>query len=266
MKHELGFAEVNGAQIRYEMMGSGHLVVLIHGHTLDQRMWERQFEPFAASFQVLQYDMRGYGRSSLPDGDYSLTADLQALLKQLKVKRAHVVGLSLGGGVALDFALAFPEMIAGLVLVDSTLPGRPWSTDFGDVFPLLSRAGRAGDVAGARRIWGSHGLFAPAMDNPAVAPAMEAMLAAYTGWHWQNRNPAHNKTEGIPAALGRVAAPSLVVVGERDLPEFHQIAADLVRGIPNARFLMIPDAGHMAPMEAPQAFNGAVMGFLKGLK
>ncbi|MEK7214887.1 MAG: alpha/beta hydrolase, partial [Chloroflexota bacterium] len=257
MKHELGFAEVNGAQIRYEMMGSGHPVVLIHGHTLDQRMWERQFEPLAASFQVLQYDMRGYGRSSLPEGEYSQAADLQALLKLLKVKRAHVVGLSLGGGVALDFALAFPEMIGGLVLVDSTLPGRPWSTDFGDVFPLLSRAGRAGDVAGARKIWGGHALFAPAMANPAIAPAMEAMLDAYSGWHWQNRNPSRHETEGIPAALGRVAAPTLVVVGELDVPEFHQIAADLTRGIPKARFVAVPGAGHMAPMEAPEAFNSA---------
>ncbi len=265
MKHELGFAEVLDARLRYEMMGSGHPVALIHGHTLDQRMWEDQFEAFAASFQVLQYDMRGYGRSSLPAGDYSQAADLKGLFDLLKIKRAHLVGLSLGGGVALDFALAFPAMTAGLVLVDSVLPGRPWSTDFGEVFPILSQAGRAGDLAGARKMWMNHGLFAPAMAVPAVAAQLGAMVESYSGWHWQNHNPAHHETEAIPAALGRTAAPTLVVLGELDIPEFHHIAADLVGGIPNARLVTIQGAGHMAPMEAPEAFNDAVLSFLRGI-
>lgn len=265
MKHELGFAEVLDTRLRYEMMGAGHPLVLVHGHSLDQRMWQAQFEIFAASYQVLQYDMRGYGRSALPEAEYRPAADLAALLKLLKIKRAHVVGFSLGGGVALDFALAHSEMTAGLVLVDSLVPGRPWSTDFGDVFPRLNQAGRAGDIAGARALWRGHRLFAPALASPAAA-ALGAMIDDYSGWHWANRNPARNETDGIPQSLGRVAAPTLVMVGEHDIPEFQETAAELARGIPGARFLSLPGAGHMAPMEAPEAFNAAVLGFLGRLR
>ncbi len=106
MQIDQGFADVNGAHLYYEIAGSGQPLVPIHGHTLDTRMWDDQFELFSQQFQVIRYDMRGYGKSVPQSHDsYAPADDLMALLKHLGLSHAHILGLSRGGGVAIDFAL-----------------------------------------------------------------------------------------------------------------------------------------------------------------
>ena len=101
-------------RLYYEVAGSGHPLVLIHGFTLDTRMWDDQFETFAREYQVVRYDRRGFGKSSLPvDEDYAHADDLAALLEHLGIDRAYVLGLSGGGASAIDFALTYPEAIDG---------------------------------------------------------------------------------------------------------------------------------------------------------
>jgi 3-oxoadipate enol-lactonase len=121
-----GIAEVNGTSLYYEIVGSGHPLVLIHGFGLDTRMWDDQFEAFAQHYRVVRYDMRGYGKTAPPaDEGYSHTDDLKALLEYLRIDRAHILGQSRGGAVAIDFALAHPEATGALVLVDPVLGGHP---------------------------------------------------------------------------------------------------------------------------------------------
>ncbi|MEK7328872.1 MAG: alpha/beta hydrolase, partial [Chloroflexota bacterium] len=102
MQTHTGFAEVNGTRLYYEVAGSGQPLVLIHGFSLDTRMWGDQFETFARHYQVVRYDLRGFGQSAVPSNEpYTHADDLNNLLHYLKIDSVHLVGLSLGGGVAI---------------------------------------------------------------------------------------------------------------------------------------------------------------------
>lgn len=106
MQARTGFAAVNGIRLYYEVAGSGRPLVLIHGMSLDTRMWDDQFEPLAQHYRVVRYDARGFGKSALQTGrSYAHTDDLKALLEYLDIEHAFIVGLSMGGGIAIDFAL-----------------------------------------------------------------------------------------------------------------------------------------------------------------
>ena len=146
MNSQQGFIEVNGTRLYYEMAGAGDAVVFLHGFTLDTRMWDDQFERFAEQYHVIRYDLRGFGQSAVPtDAPYAHFDDLKALLDALGIEQAHLVGLSKGGGVALDFALAFPTYVRGLVLIDSILGGFSWSAEGSARDALVwQRAGEGG--------------------------------------------------------------------------------------------------------------------------
>jgi pimeloyl-ACP methyl ester carboxylesterase len=261
---EQAFALVNGARLYYELAGEGPPLVFIHGYTLDHRMWDDQLAPFAAHYRVLRYDVRGFGRSSLPTEPYSSAQDLKALLDHLAIPRAHIVGLSAGGGIAIDFALAYPEATASLIAVDAALNGHTYDPDFLDNERAVRRTAREDGVPAARARWLASPLFAPAHEQRAVAARLAAIIQDYSGWHWLNRDPATHAGEPAAARLADIRAPTLVFLGERDLPDFHHIALSLATRVPNARKITLP-TGHMANMEAPTPFNEATLTFLSTL-
>jgi 3-oxoadipate enol-lactonase len=262
MQSEQGFADMNGTRLFYEIAGEGAPVVLVHGFTLDRRMWDDQFEALTARHRVLRYDLRGFGASSVPDGPYRHVDDLAALLHLFGIARAAIVGLSLGGMIAVDFALAYPEMVSVLVPVDSVLGGYRWSKEWDAEVTPIWQAGRAGDIATSKALWLAHGLFTPARRDPIVGARLERIVADYSGWHWLHQDFAQGI--GPPAAeqFDRIAAPTLVVVGEQDIPDCLAMADRLAREIPGARKAVLPDVGHMANMEAPEQFNEILLSFL----
>ncbi|MEZ4664920.1 MAG: alpha/beta hydrolase [Caldilineaceae bacterium] len=258
-----GFADINGTRLHYEMAGSGDPLVLIHGATLDTRMWDDQFAPFARDYQVIRYDMRGYGQSALPTAaSYAPVDDLMALLRHLGLSRAHILGLSLGGAVAIDFALAYPQAAASLIVVDTGLRGFQWEA-FGASFSQVQSMALTSGIEAAKRRWLSDPLFAPALENAQVAARLKQMVTDYSGWHWLNK-PAM-PASGLPAIqqLGAITPPTLIIVGEHDLPDFQTIAELLHQRIPNASKVVMPDVGHMSNMENPERFNEIVLGFLE---
>ena len=260
---EKGFAQVNGARLYYEVAGSGTPLVLIHGFSLDTRMWSPQWEVFAEHYRVVRYDARGFGKSSLPGNKpYSHAEDLKALLEYLKIPRAHVLGLSKGGGIAVDFTLAFPEIVSVLVVVDSSPRGFDFSKKFfTSMEPILEKA-EAGDLEAVNKLWMEHALLRPAKENPKVAAQLEEMLSDYSGWHWVNSNPL--KVEDPPASerLEEITVPTLILLGERDLQDIHRISRIMDERIPNSQRVVLPGVGHMANMEAPERFNEIVLNFL----
>jgi pimeloyl-ACP methyl ester carboxylesterase len=259
-----GVAEVNGARLAYECSGEGPAVAFIHGFTLDRRMWDDQAEPFSKRFRVIRHDLRGFGASSTPTrgGSYTHVGDLAELLDQLEVERVALVALSMGGWVAIEFAQTFPERVSALVLVDSTIRGFDYGPVQGETIERLYRLGREGRLAEAKTDWLNAPLFAHSRTMPAVQARLAEMVADYSAWHLQNDDP-HPALEppSIPR-LGEIAAPTLVIVGEHDVEDFQTIADLLAARIPNARKLTLSDAGHMANMDAPAAFNQAVLAFL----
>lgn len=259
--HTAEWVNLNDARLWLEVAGAGEVVVFVHGFSLDARMWDAQFEVFAQHFRVVRYDARGFGRSSLPNEPYRHVDDLCAMLDHLGLARASIVGLSMGGGIALDFALEYPQRVQALVVVDGAVAGHTWSSTWEDTIKPVWDHARAGDVNGARAAWLAHPLFAPVLESEAAANFQQIVMD-YSGWHWVNKNPI---TPVKPPALERleaITAPTLVVLGERDLLDFHAIADRIVQHVPDAKQHVMAGAGHIPNMEAPEAFNALVLGFL----
>jgi 3-oxoadipate enol-lactonase len=259
------FDRGNG-NLRYAVAGDGDPVVFIHGFGLDSDMWAPQWREFAGanatvagaaskSYRTIRCDLRGYGRSTLPQGPYSHVDDVLALMDHLNCRPAHLVGLSMGGRYALRIARAAPAAVRSLTLADTALDGHAWSEDWLKRWRVMSEAAKSGDFAAARRDWMGHPLFAPALEQPNTAAALEAMVARYSGWHWWQRDPDPAPRPPIADVLSSIDTPTLMIIGGRDLPDFQDIARRVAAGMPNVRLATIPHAGHMSNMEAPEEFN-----------
>lgn len=260
-----GFAAVNGTNLYYEIEGTGFPLVLINGFTLDTRMWDDQVDPFSQQYQVIRYDLRGHGKSALPTAEsYAHHEDLNALLAFLGIARAHILGLSLGGAIAVDFALAYPEATQSLILVDvSGLDGYEWPDELNSWFAPIYSAANDGDMELAKEHWLNTGWFTPAGDKPEVAARLKQIVSDYSGWHFSNDNPVRGLVPTANERLEEIGTPTLVIIGERDVPFYnHPLANSLAQRIPNAQKIIMPDVGHMSNMENPEGFNQIVLNFL----
>jgi pimeloyl-ACP methyl ester carboxylesterase len=257
-----GMALVMEPVLYYEMAGKGPAVVLIHGGNLDRRMWDSQFQLFARHFQVIRYDVRTYGLSDMPTHPFSDVEDLASLLRFLRIPRAHLVGLSLGGRISVDFALEHPDMVESLVLVGPGLSGFEWSRDQKQ-YEEMFRAAQASDVGKVAELWLKSPYMAPAMENPALAARVREL--AIDNFRNFLGNPVLARAIDPPAIkrLDKIQAPTLIMVGARDVPDIHKIVALLTAGIPHARQAVVQGAGHMVNMEKPEEFNRLVLDFLK---
>jgi pimeloyl-ACP methyl ester carboxylesterase len=264
MHEQSGFVDVNGTRLYYEIAGRGPPLILIHGFTLDTRMWDDQFEAFSHHYRVLRYDIRGFGKSALPvqSEPYAHHEDLKALLDHLEISQAFILGLSMGGGIAIDFTLEYPKVTKTLVAVDSTLGGFQWTSAFGELLKALSVEGRTNGVEAAKTLWLESPLFRSTSDNPTASSHLVTILSHYSGWHWVNTNPIHRLDPPAIERLDEIQVPTLTIIGEHDLPDFHTIAETLERTICNARKVTLQGVGHMSSMEAPEKFNETVLNFL----
>ena len=255
-----------GARLVYEVSGDGPAVVLVHGFGLDMRMWEPQAGPLAARFRVVRYDCRGFGASGPfdPAVPYTHAGDLVALLDHLGIDDAVVAGLSFGGRVALQAALADPPRIRGLALLDAVLDGVPWDPESARALDEVARRVQAGGVLAGREAWLAHPLFAAACERPDLGARLAVMVAGYPGQHWLGQDP-HRQTRPPIDVLEGVAVPTLVVVGERDVPGFREMSAVLARRIPGAVYRVVADAGHMVNMEQPAAVNEMLTRFVRDI-
>lgn len=258
-----GAVDVDGARLHYRRQGHGDAVVLVHGFGLDHRVWQPQWPALAAHFDVIAYDLRGFGRSSLPGGaPYAHHEDLRALLDALDVERAHLIGHSLGGGIAASFAVAYPQRTGRVLLSAPLLRGY---AQLGELMALLKgvwqTAAREG-LDAARAAWLGSELFAPSLETAGGAALLPALLADYSGWHWQNRDPETGLEPPLARRLTELAAPTRVLVGTRDLPDFLHMGEALAAQAPNACLERLPGLGHCPSLERPDLFNAKALAFL----
>jgi 3-oxoadipate enol-lactonase len=249
----------DGGWLHYATAGDGDPVVLIHGFGLDLSMWDAQWSAFAQRHRVIRYDLRGYGDSSVPEGPYSHVDDLLALIDFLSARPAHLVGLSLGGRVALRLAVQEPEAVRSLTLADPALDGHLWSQDWLQRWRKMTDAAKRGDFSRAKKLWQEHILFEPANKDPKVADALRVMIERYSGWHLGHPDPGTAPQTPVAQMLSSISIPTLVVVGELDLPDFQAIARLLAQEMPQAELRTIKGSGHMSNMEAPHVFNELVL-------
>lgn len=265
---QTGFLDVQGAPLYYEVAGSGYPLLLIHAGVADSRMWDDQFQTFALQYRVMRYDLRGFGRSVIPDGPFSNYEDIYALLRHLGIERTHVIAISFGGLVAIDFTLAHPEMVTSLVLGAPSVSGREdSSTDVlrfaGEEEAMLER----GDLAGAAelnvRTWVVGLRRTPDQVDPSVRQRIYDMqYHAFTVPIPENAEELSLEPPAI-SRLAEIQVPTLLMVGEYDLQDKHDINKQLAAEIPQAQQVVIPNAAHIVSMERPAEFNRIVLEFLK---
>jgi 3-oxoadipate enol-lactonase len=252
-----GRLPVPGADLYFEVEGTGPAVVLVHGFSLDARMWDDQVPALRDIATVIRYDVRGFGRSSMPEPGvlYAQSADLVALLDHLDVANAVLVGLSMGGLIVLHTAVVAPGRVRGLVLLDALLDAVEWDTESETAMATAQTAAVTQGVAAAKAVWLQHPLFAPARRNPAIAARLEHEIERYTCFHWTASDPRAPLEPSPYVYLEQIAAPTSVVIGDLDVPCFHVMAGVLAQRIPGARLVTVPDAGHMVNLEQPELVN-----------
>jgi pimeloyl-ACP methyl ester carboxylesterase len=262
-KREGGYVDVDGGRLYYEAAGTGTPVVFLHAFALDTRMWDDQFEGLAREFRVIRYDLRGFGKSTLPKPGrpYSHADDLAALLAKLDAERPHVVGASMGGRCALDLAVARPDAARSMVVINTVIGGWPWSREWLTLYSPVLQAGRRGDVAAAKAAWLALPIFASLRANAALDARFTRMVEAYSGWHFVNADPERRLAPSALAQLGKIRAPTLALIGDQDLPEFQRMAERIESQVANARRLGVPAAGHLPSMESPELVTKALRAF-----
>lgn len=257
-----GFVDVANGRLFYRTDGTGPAVVCIHGAPmLDHRVWDPQINDLAQRHQIVRYDLRGYGQSSLPTSPYRHCDDLAALITQLNLSQPVVCGLSFGGTVAIDTALTHPDLVGGLIL-DAVAPitGWEWIESF-PLAPALRLAGSAttAEVADAILALPMHDA---ARERPGVVDALTTMSDDYSGWHLTNRDPGRWAEAAQIDRLDEIVAPTLVITGGRDCLDARHIGQRAAAEIPNATHIEISTAGHLPNLEEPALFNNTAQAFL----
>jgi|SRR5688572_18228182 len=266
-----GFVNIGGAQIYYETAGKGTSFVMIHAGVADSRQWNNEFAFFARNHQVLRYDMRGYGKSEPVDGEFSHMSDLVSLLNALELQGPLVMmGCSMGGGLAMDFALTYPSRMKALIMVGSGPGGLKLDVPVSAKFAEAEKAFEAGDLDLTAeietQIWFDGTDRAPQQVNQAMRKLAYEM----------NRKALDHEAKDLGKRLPNtdiqafdrlevLSIPVLVIVGAHDTPYIRAAADYMIEKIPSAQKTIIEDAAHLPNMDQPQEFQTIVNAFLESL-
>ena len=260
------------AQIAYSVTGDGYPITFLHAGVADRRLWDAQADFFSqAGYRVIRHDLRGYGdtRTQTKAG-FSDAADLLALLDHLNVDRTHLVGMSRGGALAIDFTLAHPERISALIPVAAGLSGFQPAVSEADLayFKQGEEAEQAGDLDKLNELevhfWldGLHRLGDP------IDPAARALMLDMNGRALKHPDGMLKPQQADPPAADRlagIAVPTLVIFGDNDEYGVQQIGMKLIADIPQARYHVFFDGAHMLNLEQPAEFNRIVLTFLRSI-
>lgn len=252
----------NGIDIHYEISGSGPWVALGHSLATDLTLWDDVAAALAPHYSVLRYDARGHGGSDAPAGPYSfdlLVADLVGLLDALAIGKTHFVGLSMNGMFAQHFALAAPERLDRLVIVNATSRIPPEARAmWAERIAVARTQGMAAHVAPTLERWFTTPYRAA---HPEVMARIGGLIAAtpvagFAGWG------AAIRDHDVSARIGAIRAPTLVISGADDPGTPYAVNAAIAAAIPGARLEVVAAASHQVEIEQAAAFNRLLLDFL----
>ncbi len=266
-----GFVNVGDARLYYETAGQGIPFVMIHAGVADSRQWNNEFAFFVNHYQVIRYDMRGYGKSEPVDGEFNHLDDLAAILNALGIQEpALIMGCSMGGGLAMDFALTHPDRAKALIMVGSGPSGLELDVPSPAKFADAEKAFEAGDldlVAEIEtQIWFDGSGRTPGQVNQGMRNLLYEMnrqALAHEAKQLGKRIP----NSPVPAfdRLADLKIPVLIIAGAHDTPYILTAADYMAARIPSARKVVIEDAAHLPNMDHPDEFQAIVTNFLAGI-
>jgi pimeloyl-ACP methyl ester carboxylesterase len=254
-------------RLPYDEVGDGPAVVLLHAGVADRTMWREHLEPLAtAGYRVVAVDLPGFGEAAVAPGPQAPWNDVLETMAGLEIDEAALVGNSFGGAVALRVALVAPVAVSALALISAPAPDLDPSAELQAVWEAEEVALERGDVeAAVESVVEAWTLpDAPAGLRARVAAMQRRALAMQADA--DSAEEAPDPLEEDPARLAEIRVPALVAVGEREqFVDFREGAEAMARAMPNARNALIEGAGHLAPLESPEAFRELLLEFLAGL-
>jgi 3-oxoadipate enol-lactonase len=262
--------DVPGGQLAYDDAGRGPAIVLLHEGIADRRMWDREFAQLSKDHRTVRYDLRGYGGSTPATEKFSHVDDLTAVIRDLHLERPVLIAPSMGGRIAIDFALANPGTAAGLFLVAPGLSGMEieYDPEGREAFEFdmresaaIATAWKEGRRADAEELLRK--LWASALEGAALE-RFRTMVRDNAIEVFEDRSAQFDSLVGAPAAkrLDQLAVPTLVIVGDKDNPSSPRFAGYIARSVPGAKLIVVPGADHVLNLSAPKAFDEALATFL----
>lgn len=262
--------EIGGAILAGTELGEGLPVVFLHAGVCDTRMWQRQMEAVAeAGWHAIAYDRRGYGETESADEPFSHLEDLEGLLDALDIHAAVFVGCSLGGGLAIDFALRNPGQVIGLVLIGTSVTGSPWSATEveSQIEAAEEDAYERGDLDMLNKVQAHEWLDGPRAQSGRVSGAARELFLDMNAKALSK--PALNHQENPPPAwdrVGEIGAPTLLMVGDQDFTALVDRHEHLSEEMPNAFAAVLEGVAHIPSIERPELVNSLLLQFLDAIK
>jgi 3-oxoadipate enol-lactonase len=254
--------------IAHTVSGSGPAIVLVHEGVADSRMWRHQIPLLEPDHTVVTVDLRGFGETPNASGPFSHVEDVREVLDARGIEQAAMVGGSLGGRVALELTLAHPERVDRLVLCPPALPDWSWSQTVQDAWQAEEDAYEAGDLDRATEVNVELWCDGPNRGPDAIDPDVRELVRTMQRHAFELPEPEPWGPEAkldppASARLGEIRVPTLVVVGDEDVEDFHEIARTVAAGIRSAELVVIHAAAHVVALERPDEFNRALLAFLR---
>jgi pimeloyl-ACP methyl ester carboxylesterase len=251
-----------GVDFHAEQQGERPRAVFLHGFGADLHTWDDVWSALGGRLPALRYDLRGFGRSRGPAGTpYSHADDLLAILDASALGQCDLIGVSMGGGVALNFALDHPQRVRRLILISPTLVAWEWSDAWLSLWrPIVTHACR-GEMDEAKRLWWEHPLFGPTRNSPGAA-ALRESIQRFSGAQWIG--DAHRLMLPDVERLHLLSTPTLLLTGARDYEDFRVIAALIEASAGDLERIDHPERGHLLHLEDPQGCAREIGAFLDG--
>ena len=263
-------ATTGGGRIYYEERGKGEPLLLLHGHSLDRRMWDQQWKPLSRQYRTIRMDFRGYGRSSEQREDLQMTHadDVLTLMDSLRLTKAHVVGLSMGAFVAGDLLAMHPERLLSCTMASGGIrnsrgPSEPMDSAESARRDKEIEALKEKGIDKMKEEWINTLMASGGSQRERMRQPLTQMIADWTAWQ-----PLHKE---VRLFYGREAwqqltsqentTPTLLLRGANEMKGKSGQPREL-QYLKKGRYVVIPDCGHMLNMERPDDFNRTLLDFL----
>ncbi|MFD2443724.1 alpha/beta fold hydrolase [Bacillus sp. CGMCC 1.16607] len=261
-----GYVKLSNVEMYYEMAGAGEPLLLIHGIDSDSRMWEPQFNEFSQHFQTIRIDLRGFGKTIMPAGEFQLLDDLYDLLNELKIEKAHILGYSYGGTVAPSFTIKYPEKVKSLILTSAGMVGHRWSDEVSVYFKRFQETYSENNYEEMMKLLKWKSVYGPYRKEEGLDEICQLLDQMFL--HALAIVPRDGKplpTGDTRELLHTINVPTLILVGELDFEDYHQMADFYHQQIQNSQIVVVPNVAHFMNLENPKLFNQTVINFLNDL-
>ncbi|KAA0545414.1 alpha/beta hydrolase [Bacillus sp. BGMRC 2118] len=261
---ESGFLTIQGVQTYYEVAGDGEPILFIHGIDSDSRMWDKQVEVLSKSYKTIRFDLRGFGQTPMPLGEFHIQDDINHLMELLEIPSAHIIGYSFGGTVSLPFALKYPERVKSIILAGAGMVGYDWSDELSTYFREFQQCWSNGNWDEMMRLLKWKSIYGPHRNEHGLVEICSLLDKMFL------HAMKNVLREGKPISPGdtrdrlhTVKVPTLILVGEMDFEDYHHIAEIYNQSLSNSIKKIVPDVGHFINLENPSLFNEITSNFIR---